>query len=122
MKIRIKGNSVRYRLTRPEVEAFSKNGYLEECTEFSTAVFRYALKAKPGITELDADFDGQSITMYFPDTEKQGWFESERVGYRSIIKSASGASLALLLEKDFVCLDDTEEDQSQNYPNPNAAC
>jgi len=30
--------------------------------------------------------------------------------------------LKLLLEKDFVCLDDTDEDQSDQYDNPNAKC
>jgi hypothetical protein len=30
--------------------------------------------------------------------------------------------LFLLVEKDFVCLDNTVEDQSDNYPNPNAVC
>jgi hypothetical protein len=30
--------------------------------------------------------------------------------------------LFLLIEKDFVCLDNTFEDQSDNYPNPNAVC
>jgi len=33
-----------------------------------------------------------------------------------------GVQLHLLLEKDFVCLDNTAEDQSDNYPNPNKAC
>jgi hypothetical protein len=28
-------------------------------------------------------------------------------------------SLYLLVEKDFVCLDETSEDQSDNYENPN---
>jgi len=27
-----------------------------------------------------------------------------------------------LLEKDFVCLDHTTEDQSDNYENPNTTC
>jgi hypothetical protein len=26
------------------------------------------------------------------------------------------------VEKDFVCLDHTDEDQSDNYPNPNRTC
>jgi hypothetical protein len=30
----------------------------------------------------------------------------------------NGKELFLLLEKDFVCLDETIEDQSDNYPNP----
>ena len=33
-----------------------------------------------------------------------------------------GKDLFLLIEKDFVCLDHTFEDQSDNYPNPNKLC
>ena len=35
---------------------------------------------------------------------------------------SNGKELFLLVEKDFVCLDNTFEDQSDNYPNPNAHC
>jgi len=31
-------------------------------------------------------------------------------------------SLYLLIEKDFKCLDETTEDQSDNFENPNIAC
>ena len=34
MKIRIKGNTLRYRLTRSDVNQFEKEGYLEDRTEF----------------------------------------------------------------------------------------
>lgn len=122
MKIRIKGNSVRYRLTRPEVERFSREGFLEEKTVFPSATFTYILKAKPGISDLQADMSDQTITLYFPDSEKEQWYKSERVGYKNTIPTAGGESLFLLLEKDFACLDNVEEDQSDNYPNPNAVC
>lgn len=122
MKIRIKGNSVRYRLTRPEVEKFSKDGYLEEATEFPGGTFYYALEAKPGLKDLDVDMNENRITLYFPDEEKLGWYESERVGYRFDKPIGNGKSIFILLEKDFACIDNVEEDQSENYPNPNAVC
>jgi len=31
-------------------------------------------------------------------------------------------TLYLLLEKDFVCLDETHEDQADNFENPNKTC
>ena len=46
MKIRIKGNSVRVRLTRSEVDHFAETGYLEESTEFGNSHFLYALQSK----------------------------------------------------------------------------
>ena len=122
MKIRIKGNSVRYRLTRSEVEQFSIAGFLEEKTEFPNGVLKYRLKAKSGIDNLDAELDNNTITLFFPDDEKSEWYTSDRVGYQNTIKTPGGQPFGLLLEKDFVCLDKVDEDQSDNYPNPNLVC
>jgi len=118
MKIRIKGDFVRYRLTKTEVETFCKTGLYEETTDFGNAVFTYALKAKKGIGALDAEFNNNAITLYLPDEERSKWAISDRVGYQDTINLPHGKKLTLLVEKDFVCLDETIEDQSDNYPNP----
>ena len=122
MKIRIKGNSVRYRLTRSEVEKFSREGYLEEKTEFPGSALTYALEAREGLDTLDVDMEQGKITLYFPDHEKVDWYKSERVGYKYDKPIGEDKSIFILLEKDFVCLDKVDEDQSDNYPNPNAVC
>lgn len=122
MKIRIKGNSIRYRLTKSEVKKFSEEGYLEEITQFPGSQFKYALIAKPGIDEIEANMVANSIVVYFPDSQKEAWYTSERVGYKRQLPINENESLSLLIEKDFACLDDVEEDQTDNYPNPNASC
>lgn len=118
MKIRIKGNFVRYRLTKTEVEAFCEAGYFQETTQFNEKTLTYALKAKQGLEGLDAEFNGDTITLLMPSAEKDVWAGSNRVGYSNSIILKNGQELQLLLEKDFVCLDEVEEDQSDNYPNP----
>lgn len=118
MKIRIKGNSVRYRLTKTEVETFCKTGYFEESTQFPDGKFTYALKAKDNIEHLEAAFDGESITLFVPKKESSNWANSNRVGFQYNLFPNDDNSLSLLLEKDFTCLDNTIEDQSDNYPNP----
>lgn len=118
MKIRIKGNSIRYRLTKPEVETFCREGYFMERTEFKNQIFKYELRSLDNISNLDADFKSDTITMYLPEQDKNDWAISNRVGFQHTISLANGKELFLLLEKDFVCLDETIEDQSDNYPNP----
>ncbi len=123
MKIRIKSNFVRYRLTQSEVKTLAENGYLEEETMFGAGQkFGYALAAKEGISGLQASFENGKITMFIPADFAKKWFDEERVGFENEVEVAPGVSLKLLLEKDFVCLDDSEEDQSDNYPNPNSVC
>ncbi|MFC0513411.1 DUF7009 family protein [Mucilaginibacter angelicae] len=112
MKIRIKGNSLRYRLTKTDVERFDTNGYLEESTHFGAKVFKYALQRSTNDT-LTAGFDDDTITMYMPVTMALEWASTDLVGYEN-----NTGPMYLLIEKDFKCLDNIAEDQSDNYPNP----
>lgn len=118
MKIRIKGNSIRYRLTKTEVETFSKTGYCRETTDFGDSIFTYVLQSKEAIDTLDAQFQSNTITLFLEKSKGKDWFESKQIGYRHSIERTNGATLTLLIEKDFVCMDETVEDQSDNYSNP----
>jgi hypothetical protein len=57
-----------------------------------------------------------------PEWQAQQWTDSDEVGFQHIQLLPDGTELFLLVEKDFVCLDNTFEDQSDNYANPNAVC
>jgi len=112
MKIRIKGDSLRCRLTKPEVERFAAEGYIEEAINFGRAKLIYALQKSSG-TDLKAQFENNNITLYIPGQLADEWVNTEKVGFENIDNG-----LYLLIEKDFKCLDNVAEDQSDNYPNP----
>lgn len=121
MKIRIKGNFVRYRLTQSEVLQLKEKGLVSEETHFGPRpdqVFAYTLEADTSIADLSASFSNNTIRLLLPKSDADAWYDSDRVGFKTAIEVAPGVQLSLLLEKDFVCLDDTQEDQSDNYPNP----
>ena len=123
MKIRIKGNSIRYRLTKTEIDNFGKNGWLEEKTEFTNGCsFRYRLEKKAGIENMEASFSGNRICIFVPEKIASEWTATDVVGFDTKMKIEEGKELFLLIEKDFVCLDHTFEDQSDNFPNPNKVC
>ena len=90
MKIRIKGNSIRYRLTKTEVDNFGKLGFLEEKTEFlNGASFYYRLEKKAGITNMEASFSGNRISIFVPenmtakmDNHRAGRFRYENEDWR----------------------------------------
>jgi 3-methyladenine DNA glycosylase Mpg len=112
MKIRIKGNSLRYRLTKRDVDQFLKEGYLEETTNFGNRQLIYALQ-RNGQDNITASFQNNKITLNMPATLATEWAQTERVGF-----DGQDNELYLLIEKDFKCLDNVAEDQSDNYPNP----
>jgi hypothetical protein len=122
MKIRIKDNSIRYRLTKSEVKQLCTAHLLTGSTQFATGVFHYQIMVKENIDLLDASFANNTITLFFPLQEAQVWYDSDRITYENTVTTSEGNSLKLLLEKDFVCLDHSTEDQSDNYQNPNKTC
>ena len=124
MKIRIKGNSIRIRLSRTEVDTLGKEGYLEELTEFGGNVaFKYALHSKDYAATLSAGFEGNTMSMYMPAEMVAEWVSTEKVGYSHNMDIGDNKQLFLLLEKDFKCIDNSvEEDQSDNYDNPLHVC
>jgi hypothetical protein len=123
MKLRIKGNSIRIRLTKTEVNRISsEDGYLEEQTSFGNTTFIYALQQVVTGDELSASFEGNKITMFVPSSLTNDWPQNNVVGFEANMLLPDNKSLYLLLEKDFVCLDHTTEDQSDHYDNPNKAC
>ena len=123
MKIRIKDNSVRYRLTRTDIRNLGLAGFVEAHTEFpGGAVFNYRLERKAGIKVMEAEYAENRISIFLPETIVKEWTESEMVGFDHRLSLGNGNELYLLVEKDFACLDHTTEDQSDNYPNPNKVC
>ena len=85
-------------------------------------IFRYSLQCKTGIDQLEAEFSGNMITVFVPLTIARQWTTTGVVGFENKIDTGNGKHFFLLIEKDFVCLDNTFEDQSDNFANPNAVC
>jgi hypothetical protein len=121
MKLRIKANSIRIRLTKTEVSTLAGTGYLEEQTLFANNKFVYALQSVDTGNELSAILDTNKITMFVSAALIKDWAENNVTGFNAKMPVAENKSLYLLLEKDFICLDETTEDQSDNYDNPNKA-
>lgn len=123
MKIRIKGNSIRLRLTKSEVDTLAATGMIEEKTEFDDNSFRYKLQTKKGIATLDAIIDNNTITVLMPEKVAIQWPDNTIVSHPHTKELKNGKSLLLLVEKDFKCIDaPPHEDQSDNYENPLLSC
>jgi len=118
MKIRIKGDSIRFRLTQTEVKTLSEKGKIYDSTNFGNQEFNYGVVLKKDIDNLNISFKNNSITLEIPDTKGKSWYANDIITFDNVLKTSKENDLYLLLEKDFTCLDNTIEDQSDNYPNP----
>ena len=122
MKIRIKGNTVRYRLSKMEVAALAEHGIPKEETQFINGTLLYAIQQTEG-TDLSAGFTQNMITLYVPKAALQQWANTKQVGIEANTQLPNGNTLYLLLEKDFKCVDPgVTEDQSDYFENPQLTC
>lgn len=121
MKLRVRGNSLRFRLGRSEVEVLGRNGRIDETvnfTPFGENDFGYTLEKISG-SEFSATFANGRITVSVPATLVNRWIESEDVSIEGRQMLDDRTDLKILIEKDFVCLNaHNDEDQSDRYPHP----
>jgi hypothetical protein len=112
MKLRIKRNSLRYRLTKSDVASLETDGFVRDQVTFIDDELVYVLQSTAD-EQISADFKNNIITMYIPKIMITQFANTDKVGFAN-----NDGELQLLIEKDFTCLDNVEEDQSDNYPNP----
>jgi len=118
MKIRIKGDSIRFRLTQTEVQTLSEDGKIDDSTNFGDVQFSYGVTLNNTIDNLQVSFNNNSIVIEIPEAIGKSWYSNDIITFEHTVKTTKGNNLYLLIEKDFTCLDNTIEDQSDNYPNP----
>ncbi|MBC7418085.1 MAG: hypothetical protein H7325_08030 [Pedobacter sp.] len=123
MKIRIKGNSIRLRLTKTDVQNLKELGKLEEKTIFSeTEVFKYSLEIDESNIGISAKFDQNKISIFLSKKNVKTLTETDEITVQGNQKNGTANGLFLLIEKDLECLDSTTEDQSDMYKNTKTVC
>lgn len=117
MKLRIKDNSIRLRLSQSEVKSIEEQGEVQCDLNLGSGTFRYKL-VKQG-NEISADYSKDCITIAVPANVISAWVGTDQVGFDHQISLESGKELSVLVEKDFKCLTDRpHEDESDLFQNP----
>ena len=123
MKVRIKGDSLRLRISRSEVTQLLAGNCLEETIHFTPearAKFTYALLQDSSVSMPTVQYTENRVAILLPADQANEWGFTDRVGIAEDISLGQVGSLALLIEKDFACLDRSDEDNQDTFANPNA--
>jgi hypothetical protein len=123
MKIRMQGNSIRFRLKEFEVETFRKTGSVKETISFGdeeTDQLQFILHRCDSIFSLEQN--ATVIQLNIPEIAAKEWSETDLVGFAQKIRTAKGKEIDILVEKDFKCLSRSDEDEVGSYPNPMKQC
>jgi hypothetical protein len=121
MKLRIKGNSIRLRLTQNEIQEFQEKGMVKEVVKFgnsSESEMHYIIQ-KTDKSEVDATFDSNKMIINIPNPIAEKWISTNQNGFENRMKINDKEDLFILVEKDFKCLQPREhEDESDMFPHP----
>src|SRR5687768_1599631 len=120
MKIRIRGNSIRYRLDQADVARILETGKAEEHTWIGAHALHFCIRSRDNISAPAIKLEGFGVHLGIPAAFFNRKLESDETGFDFSMKNPDGSELKILVEKDFKCLAVREEDDSQAFDNPNA--
>jgi hypothetical protein len=121
VKLRLQFNSIRFRLKRSEVEQFAKTGRLEEEILLGTAgdeIFRYVLESTDAVSTPRAVLTPRAVIVQVPPDTVNRWASTDQISIEGEQAVDNQTSLRILIEKDFACIDGTDEQNADTFPNP----
>jgi hypothetical protein len=121
MKIRIRGNSIRYRLDKNDVELMETTGKVESSTHIGAGILHFCIRSRE-IEEAAIKLEGSSVHLSVPAAQIKNWIEPDQVGFDISIPNTDGSVVTILVEKDFKCLTERGEDDSHGFDNPMKNC
>lgn len=121
MKLRIRADSLRLRLTRSEVETLHQDGVVEGRTGFGLREFIYCVVRDDLVDNVVARYVDDRMSVHLPIEQVDAWATGDDVGIHHRQKLDQSRMLEILIEKDFACLVPRENgDDSDTFPNPSA--
>ena len=124
MKLRIKDNSIRFRLLRTEVQMLAEEGRIESHTLLSLSNpagrLSYSIEHGAHYKEVAVQQDGLVIRLTAPTEDIVAWAEdNSAVGLYTEQAVYGGKTLQITIEKDFACIDRSDADNVDTFDNPN---
>lgn len=122
MKIRIRGNSIRFRLTRGDVDTFGKTGKVKGTINFGATAggqLTYTLQ-RTDVPDLTTSYSEGHIIIEVPIDVATVWANDQMViGMEHLANTDTEHPLRIVVEKDFHCVQiRKDEDDSDTFPNP----
>ena len=100
MKLWIRGNSLRLRVSKTELARLADTGKVEEAVRFSSdRALRYAIEVRPN-GAVTAAFSGEAIMVTLPKSRLDLWLRPEEVSIEGSQPIGGGKILEIVLEKD----------------------
>ena len=124
MKLRIKGNSLRLRISRSELARLLDGNRIEETIQFTPvrdSQLSYALVSAVQPAPIRVEYQPQKITVVLAQDRVRVWSLENEIGVYDTLDLGPAGPLEVIVEKDFACLDRSDEDNKDTFDNPHAS-
>ncbi len=124
MKLRIKGNTARLRLSQSEVNELAAGRTVSDSIAFGPLpehrlIYRVVVADED--SAIRAELSDGVITFFLPANAAREWAAGDVVSMEAEQEIGGESTLRILIEKDFACLNPRRgEDEADMFPNPNA--
>ena len=123
MKLRIRGDTMRLRLKKSEVERIAAGASIVEETHFPGSVLTFRLDVSESIA-ISASFDNGCLAVNVPKSKALDWADTDEVSLHEEQRLPGTGRLSILIEKDFRCLEPGHhrdcEDDEDTFAHPRA--
>ena len=119
MKLRIRENTLRIRITQSELAWLGADNYVESSIHFPNGTrLNYGMQSEE-IAQTTIRFRDNDIHISISPQDLQTLMDDASVGIQSMHTTDVG-TLDLLIEKDFSCLHNRGIEDADTFPNPNS--
>jgi hypothetical protein len=122
MKLRIRGNSLRLRISRTEMARLLADAGIEDTICFglsADARLTYTLEHRAGGDDVAVEYRDRRVSIVISTAAAARWAQGDDVGIYGSSETACGP-LEVIVEKDFACLDGNDPHDADAFPNPAA--
>jgi hypothetical protein len=123
MKLRIKGDSLRLRVSRSELARLLGGERVDDTIHFSPAPdarLTYGLQCGPQSAPIGIEWKPQNVTVRLSEERMRLWGSETEVGIYESVELGDFGSLEVIVEKDFACLDRSDAENADTFANPSA--
>jgi len=119
VKIRIHRSTIRWRLSRTDVEALQTHGVVEECVALGGRSLGFRLEVRSAGSPGGALFDGSDVIYRISAKKARLVTSAEEEGFEESLPQPDGSVLGMLVQKDYSCLH-KHRGEPDTFPNPAA--
>lgn len=117
MKIRIKNNTIRYRLDKKDIENLDKNGICEEKTLIGENYLKFSIKIRT-YEPINVDLTPFKVATSINSESFRQIMNGSAAGIEFSVRNPDNSELKILVERDFKCLVPRGEDDRHAFENP----